>query len=280
MAYQWQRWMPDELRAAGLQVVEVDGWRNRGRPASTGHFQPRGLNTTHHTAATSSASNPAPGLQTLINGRSDLPGPLCQTAIDYRGVVYVIAAGRANVNGKKRAVPNWPESDGNEQMGCEVITNGTQALPDAQIRSIAIHNAVMLRHFGRSPHGYLYRHQDISLSGKWDIGNRTTAQLRADVDNITTGDDDMPSSNEVAHAVWDMFLETGDEAGSQPAWSLLRDARLRAARTWDTKFDNGDGSEQPAWTVLRDTRALIAQLLARLDRLERSLTEDGDDSDA
>ena len=181
MAYIWQRWLADELRAAGLIVVEVAGWQNRGRPASTGHFQPRGLQTTHHSAATSSPSNPAAGLQTLILGRSDLPGPLCQTAIDYNGVVYVIAAGRANVNGRKRAVPNWPESDGNEQMGCEVITNGTQTMPAAQVLGIAVHNSAMLKHFGREPDGYLYRHEDISLTGKWDLGSRTTAQLRADV---------------------------------------------------------------------------------------------------
>lgn len=186
MAYTWMRWLADELRAAGLTVVEVDGWRNRGRPASTGHFQPRGLQTTHHTAATSSAANPAAGLQTLITGRSDLPGPLCQTAIDYNGVVYVIAAGRANVNGRKRAVANWPETDGNEQMGCEVITNGTQPMPAAQVHAIAVHNKVMLDHFGRDPDGYLYRHEDISLTGKWDIGSRTTAQLRADVAALAT----------------------------------------------------------------------------------------------
>jgi hypothetical protein len=200
MPYVWQRHLPETLRAAGLTVVEVEGWQNRGRPASTGHFNPRGLQVTHHTAATSSAANPAPGLQTLIQGRSDLPGPLCQTAIAYDGTVYVVAAGRANVNGRKRPVPNWPESDGNEQMGCEVITNGTQPLPAAQVHAIAVHNKVMLDHFGREADGYLYRHEDISLTGKWDIGNRTTEQLRADVRAIAPPpppppvpeEDDMP----------------------------------------------------------------------------------------
>src|SRR5690606_25838951 len=100
MAYVWQRWLADELRAAGLKVVEVDGWKNRGRPASTGHFDPKGASTVHHTGSLTSASNPAAGLSLLINGRSDLPGPLCQIATAYDGTVYVIAAGRANHAGR------------------------------------------------------------------------------------------------------------------------------------------------------------------------------------
>ena len=36
MGYVWQRWLADEFRAAGLTVIEVEGWKNRGRPASIG----------------------------------------------------------------------------------------------------------------------------------------------------------------------------------------------------------------------------------------------------
>jgi len=185
--YVWPRWIPAELRAAGLTVIEVEGCMNRGRPATVGAFDPKEAFTTHHTGALSSAANPATALSLLITGRSDLPGPLCQVATAYDGVVYFIAAGRANVNGVigKPGLPGMPYGyDGNTlSMGNEVMTDGTQPLPEAQRRSIAVVNVVMLRHFG---HGVdrLYRHADISGSGKWDIGQLTTQQIRDDAAQV------------------------------------------------------------------------------------------------
>lgn len=181
MAYVWQRWQADEFRAAGLKVVEVQGWKNRGRPASTGHFDPKGAHTTHHTGVTSSASNPAPGLSVLISGRSGLPGPLCHHAVAYDGTVYVIAAGRANHAGRigKSGVPGMPYGgDGNAHaMGNEVITDGTQPMPRAQQEAVALVAAVVLLHWSRNQ-TWAHRHQDISATGKWDIGQWTTAFLR------------------------------------------------------------------------------------------------------
>ncbi|MGC4855581.1 hypothetical protein ACLQ24_19840 [Micromonospora sp. DT4] len=58
-----------------------------------GSFDPIGV-LWHHTASTSSASNPHPALGICINGRSDLAGPLCQALVDYNGVFHVISAGR------------------------------------------------------------------------------------------------------------------------------------------------------------------------------------------
>jgi hypothetical protein len=116
----------------------------------------------------------------LIAGRSDLPGPITHYATDYNGVIWVIAAGRANVNGANRGVPNIPAGDGNAQLlGNEVFTNGTQPMPAVQRDAIFLSSAVVLRHFGRDIDGYLYRHQDTSKTGKWDIGQLTTAELRA-----------------------------------------------------------------------------------------------------
>ena len=183
MAYIWQRWMPDAYRKAGLKVVEVSGWENRGRPASTGNYDPDGAETNHHTGTQTSASKTMPTLRTLIEGRPDLAGPLAPKGIGFDGTVYVIAAGRCNHAGKvgKRGVPGMPYgADGNAiAMGNEVDTNGTQAMPKAQRDALAKVNAVDLMHFKRGTE-YLHRHQDISGTGKWDIGNLTTAQVRAD----------------------------------------------------------------------------------------------------
>ena len=83
-------WLPDVLRAAGLQVAPVEGWQNRGRGDVGRIF---GV-ICHHTAGPRNGNMPS--LNTLINGRSDLPGPLAQLGLGRDGTYYVIAAGRCN----------------------------------------------------------------------------------------------------------------------------------------------------------------------------------------
>ncbi len=83
-------WLPTVLKNAGLKVAEVDGWPNRGvadMPAAKGVM-------CHHTAGP--AAGNMPSLRVLVNGRPDLPGPLCQLGLGRDGTYYVIAAGRAN----------------------------------------------------------------------------------------------------------------------------------------------------------------------------------------
>lgn len=79
------------LEAAGLTVVEVDGWQSRG----SANFDPRG-SVNHHTAGP--RTGVAPSLGVILNGRPDLPGPLANTygARVERYEVYLVAAGRAN----------------------------------------------------------------------------------------------------------------------------------------------------------------------------------------
>lgn len=195
MSYIWQRWMADEFRAAGLDVREVEGWRDRGRPASTGHYDPSEGVTNHHTGFGTSATNPNPALQTLIVGRPDLPGPLAPWSVDFNGVVWIIAAGRCNHAGRVgKSVPfAFIGADGNAIfMGDEIDTNGLQKLSPAQRHAVAVTNAVYLKHFDR-PVVRVHRHEDISGTGKWDLGSLTTAQLRDDAAEVLpTIGDDMP----------------------------------------------------------------------------------------
>lgn len=190
--YVWQRWMAVEFRAAGLTVREVEGWKNRGRPATTGGYQPNAGLLDHHTGTTTSDDNPHPTLQMLIKGRPDLPGPLAPWSVDYDGVVWVIAAGRCNHAGRtnKPFAGVAAGSDGNYHfMGDEVDTNGTQKLPPKQRRSLCITNAVYLDHMHR-PLTALGRHADITTR-KWDIGSISTATLRSDVVAYRKEDEDV-----------------------------------------------------------------------------------------
>ena len=127
MGYYWQRWIADALRAEGCKVKEYPGWQNRGRPASSGGYDPQGPQL-HHTGSTTSYGNPAPTLNMCVNGRADLPGPLCAVVIGYDGICHVIAAGRANHAGTSNGFGPYSAGDGNSQcVGFELDYNGTQA---------------------------------------------------------------------------------------------------------------------------------------------------------
>lgn len=109
----------DRLRDAGLNVVEVAGWRTRGSSS----FAPRG-SLDHHTAGPRVGN--APSLGICINGRSDLPGPLCHVLIGRDHTCYVVAAGRANHAG----TGSWKGLSGNSTVfGIERENVGTTAEP-------------------------------------------------------------------------------------------------------------------------------------------------------
>mgnify|MGYP000858172737 FL=1 len=128
-------WLPDVLRAAGLNVVTIDGWESRGKDLT----EVRGI-VWHHDAAAVGAST-AGVEHLLVVGRSDLPGPLCQLALRRDGTWVVVAAGRANHNG----YGTW----GNESIGVEARNNGTgQPWPDAQVESYVSGTAAICRHLG------------------------------------------------------------------------------------------------------------------------------------
>lgn len=96
--------LADVLRAAGLNVVEIDGWKTRGWRGGT--TRDGGLLTAkplgglvHHTGTPASALGNYPTLNTIIRGRSDVAGPLAQLGLGRDGTWYVVAAGRANHSG-------------------------------------------------------------------------------------------------------------------------------------------------------------------------------------
>ncbi len=114
--------MADRLRAAGLTVVVVDGWTSAGGSS----FRPRGV-VCHHTAG--AAHGDMPSLGTLINGRSDLKGPLANVGLARSGTCFVIAAGTANHAG----AGSWRGLSGNSSVhGIEAESTGQGDWTDAQ----------------------------------------------------------------------------------------------------------------------------------------------------
>ncbi|WP_406077187.1 N-acetylmuramoyl-L-alanine amidase [Micromonospora sp. NBC_00858] len=201
-------WLVDVLRAAGVQVVVEGDWLNRMRPGS---FDPIGV-LWHHTAATSSASNPHPALNICINGRSDLAGPLCQALVDYNGVFHVISAGRCNHAGASGGSGPIPAGDGNTLMiGWEIDYNGVnQEMTAAQYNASIAATAAVLTRLGRDS-SYARGHRETSTSGKIDPSFIDLNVMRADVAAKMSG-------------------------GNPPAWSSIVDnttaGRFTASANW------------------------------------------------
>lgn len=126
-------WIPAALRDHGLDVIEHPGWQARGHDT----LNPRGV-VCHHTAS-AATSGDAPSLSTVINGRPDLPGPLCHVLIGRTGTCHIIAAGTANHAGPG----SWRGLTGNSSvLGIEAENNGlgepwTPGLLDAFARCAA-----------------------------------------------------------------------------------------------------------------------------------------------
>ncbi len=144
-----QLWLADRCRDAGLAVAEVAGWRERGSSS----FNPAGV-VAHHTAGASTGEMPS--LRVLINGRSDLPGPLCNVGLGRSGTVYVVASGRANHAGRG----GWQGMVGNSSvLGIEAENDGRQAWPVRQIAAYQRLCRVLLDGMG-SPTRLLCGHKE------------------------------------------------------------------------------------------------------------------------
>jgi hypothetical protein len=106
----WDTGLANRIRAKGVRVVEVAGWKTRG---STSYEPDLALH--HHTAGARNGT--VPSLATCLYGRPGLTGPLCQVLqsreSDANDIAYVIAAGRANHAG----VGEWRGISGNSRAG-------------------------------------------------------------------------------------------------------------------------------------------------------------------
>jgi hypothetical protein len=136
-------WLAYVLRLRGCNVVELAGWRTRGRP---GAFGPVKGVLCHHTAGPMAGN--APSLQTVLEGRPDLPGPLAQLFLARDGTFTTVAAGRANHAGAGQ----WQGvSSGNTSfIGIEAENAGVSAdpWPDVQMEAYARGCAAILKHIG------------------------------------------------------------------------------------------------------------------------------------
>ena len=141
-------WLYDILKVAGLKVIEVPGWKSRGR-GDLGTI--KGV-MCHHTACAHSAKGNTPSMGIVEHGRPDLAGPLAQLLLGRDGTYFTVAAGRCNHAGRG----NWQGfTMGNTNfIGLEAENDG---LPDeapwpaVQMDAYVKGVAAILKHINAKP---------------------------------------------------------------------------------------------------------------------------------
>lgn len=206
MTYRRLNDLADVLRDAGLKVVEVPGWKENGRPSSTGGFNPGG-NLWHHTGAKDTNPNSITDDYAYARwlaeiGRSDLPAPLCQVSIGRDGTVYVCASGRGNHAGTARSTGPMAAGDGNYiYLGWECQNSGSEGWSKAQYDAMVLAGAATSIHYGWSAQANR-AHRETSLTGKWDPGGLDMNRFRNDIESKIKSlkEDDVPNYRDWSEA--------------------------------------------------------------------------------
>lgn len=192
-------WLADELRKAGLRVVEVPGWETRG----SSDFHPEGM--TWHATAGSRHGTPQDETRVILNGSSTAPPPIAQLMLWRDGTVYVCAAGRCNHNKVGWDGPN--KGLGNSRLlGIEMANdNRGEPWPAVQLDAARRATAAILKRLGADPMRRLaahYEHQPWATrpqgegSTKSDPAGVRMVDERPRVAALMRGDDDMTTKAE------------------------------------------------------------------------------------
>ncbi|MFD4788113.1 N-acetylmuramoyl-L-alanine amidase [Streptomyces sp. NPDC058459] len=178
------------LKAEGLKVVEVAGWRVHNRN-HTGPWGPVHGVMIHHTVTSGGART----VELCREGYEELPGPLCHGVITKDGKVHLVGYGRANHAGlgddevlraviAEKGLPpdNESNTDGNRYFygfECENLGDGEDPWPEAQLEAIVRAAAAICRHHGWTEHSVI-GHREWQ-PGKVDPRGFTMASLRSRV---------------------------------------------------------------------------------------------------
>jgi hypothetical protein len=236
--YERITWVPDVLRRAGLQVVEVDGWRARGL-SETRTFDPRFL-VWHHDA---SSPGDSPGVPAFMVRNYETAG--AQLWVDRAGRWHIIASGRAAHAGT--VLPGMPTNE--TSIGVETDHTTGEAWPDVQLVSLRVGTAAILSVLGVGAIGLHFHKTICSPPGRkvdpaglnLDDERRAVARLITPGGDVALTDDD---ARKVARAVLDLMYgdrspgfrnqvrlaldeELGDESG-QGAFSDRLAAKVSA----------------------------------------------------
>lgn len=295
--------LADVLRAAGLAVVELDGWQTRAR-SSGGYDGGPWLTMWHHTASGGDGASDAHYCTFVSDVR-----PVCNLVVGRDGVVYVCAAGATNTNGSggPLTLPDGrtvaTDSMNTRALGVELSNNGVgMGYPQVQIdAAFAVSNACAAAYGYRPDNvaGHVdwttrkidpataaavagpWRPRSINGSGSWAV-----ADLRAECIRRYEEDDDMPTAAEIAAAVWNEPCVSEVDGQTYPVGTFIHSTHAQAFAAaqqtvqgelapvvWDRAVlpsqDPAQAGESfPTGVYLTAIHAAVVAIGRRLDALE------------
>lgn len=236
--------LADVLRRGGLDVEEMAGWRTRG------HGPMGGVRTIvcHHTAGPRSGE--APSLNTVMNGRPGLEGPLSHLVLGRSGTWYVVAAGLC-----WHAGATWTADQGNSwAIGIEAEATGVDGWPTEQYQSYARGCRVLADHY-RVPVDRVLGHKEVAKpAGRKVDPNFDMNAFRRAVAAVTTSKEDDDMLPPKLPDFYKPGLPPQDTAGLL-AWGVAHAAHARDAARANT-------------AVLARVEKALADVSARLAKLE------------
>ena len=248
----WMTDLADVLRAAGLPVVEVPGWQERGSTYRGGQRDVKGI-VCHHTATPDRFPGDYPTYAWIRDGGPGLPGPVANLGLGRSGVWYIFAAGRANHAGP--VFDRYRTTYGNGySIGIEAENSGLSPdWPTAQYDSYARGVAALSLHYKVPFESHKnVRPGKVDPSFPWEP---FVARVEAEKKALTTPESrwTTPEGDDPTH------LSEGHEhpkVAEVQAWVMGKWAWARAILT---PAGGADGKYGPATTTL------VATLQQRLN---------------
>lgn len=256
-------WLPEVLRAEGLEVVEYPGWRDRGH----GDFGEITHVVVHHTGNNPPGNNPG-----YIANHPSL-GLCSQLHLSRSGVYTVCGAGIAYHAGVGD-YPGLPRNNANQvTIGIEAENNGTEGWSRAQYDAYVRGVAAILRRLGKGA-GNVIGHKEWAgaAQGKWDPGGMDMNKFRADVQKVI-GDPTAGRGTGVWAEMFENFKKTKVSYGTavyyiDEAVNAIRD---QVARGWKQLGVNDKGEPLTLIDSQAAQNATLARIEKRLDSIESQL---------
>lgn len=259
-------WLLEAARATGYPVIEVVGWETRGH-ATFADGWPKFV-VGHHTGTAESATGDYPTLKIVRDGRSDLPGPLCNFGLGRSGTVYVVAAGVAWHAGTSSYLGATDLN--NKSIGIEAESAGgglwTNAQRDAYPKLVG---ACLKRMSVGTDHYVSHRTCATPAGRKPDPTGLEDVWMRAQAGAYLAGG-----------GVADYMAQV-----PQAEWNAVRDAILVAEKPWPGGVTDDKGTPYPpkgymlrgnvetrqAWLEIQRCRNDVADVRKRLDDIYGAL---------
>lgn len=182
-------WLPDILRDAGVQVVEVAGWKSRGGLEDASRQELDIQAVLWHATAEAANGSAAGGLGGVVYGTPSAPPPVSQTYVGRDARWYIVASGVANHMGSGNLrVAGKAHVHGNAKaIGMEAANNNRGELwRPAQYTSMVIGAAAITRYVGLRAADNL-AHRETSTTGKTDPVGINMATTRTAVGKLLGG---------------------------------------------------------------------------------------------